>query len=577
MIQHSDNHSFVVFNTNETDAGNDLDMWEITNGTTVAKVVSILTDDADTYGASLTIDQGTNGKYVAWVKPSGDSVHYRLYDGSVGATVAVSEKTDYSKMEWLTSSRSMPAGAGRFYVVWGDSGANSLWGGAVASVEAVPGLTIAGTVVADASEGELRAGSEVITFTLVGGTWGATLGAKNIITEALRDGMTSAQSELLGWNNLVRGGQAYEVEVDVDTPVWHSRGDGDFVDRVNGNNGSAPTGANYVDGHTLNSSSQSHEFANLDDSTITDAAAIQNAWDGGGSFSALVTPYSDGGNDQGRIASKTNVWALALYDLSAGSSRVYFRYQFSGTNGQWQTTDRVVAMGKKAHVAVAYDPSDVANQPTVWVNGVPYTVANGGLTQTGTPAGTRDTDVGFDMQIGGIGAPSAVNGFLFNGRISEPALFGTTLTQARVDAQLAAASNPFGLTEVHFVRTSDTVITATLPPIPNFDITVLETITVTAPASAHSGSTALVGTPTFDITTDGLKTIPEPDTDADGSGDYGDYNGGLGAVAPGIASQLGEGGGFSFGLSNFTVGLAGPGSKRRLLVTVAEIVSTGNQ
>ncbi len=48
-------------------------------------------------------------------------------------------------------------------------------------------------------------------------------------------------------------------------------------------------------------------------------------------------------------------------------------------------------------------------------------------------------------------------------------------------------------------RTSDTVVTITLGPEPTYAVTSDETITVTIPASALSGSDPIVATPTFDI------------------------------------------------------------------------------
>jgi hypothetical protein len=48
------------------------------------------------------------------------------------------------------------------------------------------------------------------------------------------------------------------------------------------------------------------------------------------------------------------------------------------------------------------------------------------------------------------------------------------------------------------VRTSDTVVTITLPAFGTYNITAGETITVTVPATAVTGD-AIVATPTFDI------------------------------------------------------------------------------
>ena len=51
-------------------------------------------------------------------------------------------------------------------------------------------------------------------------------------------------------------------------------------------------------------------------------------------------------------------------------------------------------------------------------------------------------------------------------------------------------------------RTSDTVVTITLPAIPNYDVTANETITATIPASSLSRGSAIVVVPTFGIRAD---------------------------------------------------------------------------
>lgn len=50
------------------------------------------------------------------------------------------------------------------------------------------------------------------------------------------------------------------------------------------------------------------------------------------------------------------------------------------------------------------------------------------------------------------------------------------------------------------VRTSDTVVTITLPALADFDIVASETITATVPASALTGGEAVVASPTIRIT-----------------------------------------------------------------------------
>ena len=58
-----------------------------------------------------------------------------------------------------------------------------------------------------------------------------------------------------------------------------------------------------------------------------------------------------------------------------------------------------------------------------------------------------------------------------------------------------------GLSVTDVVRTSNTVVTVTLPTFASYDITATETITATIPATAVTGGNAIVATPTFDIGT----------------------------------------------------------------------------
>ena len=57
------------------------------------------------------------------------------------------------------------------------------------------------------------------------------------------------------------------------------------------------------------------------------------------------------------------------------------------------------------------------------------------------------------------------------------------------------------------VRTSDTLVTITLSAATGYDITLDETITVTVPATAITGTVALVGTPTVRVTV--ISLVPQ--------------------------------------------------------------------
>jgi hypothetical protein len=63
---------------------------------------------------------------------------------------------------------------------------------------------ITGTAIATINEADVIAGLKTILITLTGGVWVASGGVFNGQRQAIINGITSAQSELLGWNNEVR-------------------------------------------------------------------------------------------------------------------------------------------------------------------------------------------------------------------------------------------------------------------------------------------------------------------------------------------------------------------------------------
>lgn len=481
---------------------------------------------------------------------------------------------------------------------------------ASASTTAV--LVVTGTVVPTATEQEIRDGAQTIILTLTGRTWETTMGDCNEITERLIDNLASDLWENLGWNNIVRGGVSYEDAVLGDTPLAYWRL-GDTTDTSGGGYTIDTVGSGVtqdVTGLLTRSYNEAMSFDGINAGlTINDVAALRNIFDGGGAAEAVIRPLSDGEDDNGRIVSKGNIWALYLSNQSGGLVKLNFRQEFSGTAGNWQTTEGALALGARSHVAVVYNSDATTNDPTFYINGYEYSVANGRLTETATGTGTRTTDSGEAVYIGGFGADV----LRFRGVIDEVALYSSSITQTDVIDHLHAASNPFGLTCNDVVRTSDTVVTITMPAFPIYDITATETITVTAPAETHSGSADITGTPTFQIVTDGVRTIqfdppPGPGTGSNGGGSGGGTpnpggggdpgnpgggfeppgggggvepppfeggNGGLGPPAPGVNTDD-DPDSWSWGLDGLDVGL-GVATQRRgrlLRIEIAEISPT---
>ncbi len=131
--------------------------------------------------------------------------------------------------------------------------------------------------------------------------------------------------------------------------------------------------------------------------TVSDAASIQNIFDGGGIIEAWVNPRSTGEGSAARILSK--VWYWRVLQLSAGAVNLDWAVLFSDTDGLWRTTVRPLSINTYSHMVLDYDADATTNNPTLYINGVALTVGSG-ITESTTPIGTRTTDVGTDLTIG---------------------------------------------------------------------------------------------------------------------------------------------------------------------------------
>ena len=98
---------------------------------------------------------------------------------------------------------------------------------------------------------------------------------------------------------------------------------------------------------------------------------------------------------------------------------------------------------------------------------------------------------------------------LFGPPPSQGVFSAFNLARGDIIAGLDAATSPAlgwndevrdgSLEPQHVIRTSDTVVTITLPATATYNISAQETITVTVPASALVGGSLIIGSPTFTI------------------------------------------------------------------------------
>ncbi len=162
---------------------------------------------------------------------------------------------------------------------------------------------------------------------------------------------------------------------------------------------------------------------------ISDAAAIQNIFDGGAEITIRVYIFSDGQGDQGIIYGKT-AWSLRTLEEANSQVKLRFSYGFSGSAGGWTTTDLALNLNEWYIVGVSYDNASTANNPVISIyreaTGVTTTPT---LTEVGTPSGTRSTDVGSDFRIGNNSALT----LNLDGRVDDVRMYNTASQFAGMD------------------------------------------------------------------------------------------------------------------------------------------------
>lgn len=136
------------------------------------------------------------------------------------------------------------------------------------------------------------------------------------------------------------------------------------------------------------------------------------------------------------------------------------------------------------------------------VENIQYGVVVASVALTGTVTGTIDEN---DIVAGGNTIILTVtndtwvaSGATFDA-IRQDIIDGIDSAQSEATGWDAVVKVGIAVTDV--VRTSDTVVTITLPAFATYDITAQETITATVPASALSLSTSAIAVPTFTIDT----------------------------------------------------------------------------
>lgn len=436
-----------------------------------------------------------------------------------------------------------------------DGAAEERWLAVLGPIGAAAGGASLAVTRTDMTETEVRENSmstKTIVLTLTDTTWASTIGGCNVLTEQLLACLDSDGADPLGWDAVVIGGQYGAIVLD-DSPVAYWPCDetsgSTIADGVGSNDGTL-TIIGAGNGESLHG--KKHR-PSLNFNTglfigpqlqVADNSAIQNIWGSGGSLEFAIDPNDPavGTADEtfGRIMDK-GTWNVWMNQLDGGVCALNFGHDFSGNDGHWYT-NVVMEVGVPHHVVILYDSSSTSNDPTIYIDGVAQTVTEGTA-----PTGTASTDVGSTFDVGGTQAQAM--------RISDIAMYTDSLTEAEVIEHLTALSSPIGLSCEDVVRTSDTVVTITIPDeFHIFDIYADETVSACAPGATQASGSLILSADTFDITVDnstsGYSIPPGNGTPSIGNGlPYGGFNGGLGYDVITASKQLGLGDTWVFGIS----------------------------
>ena len=141
------------------------------------------------------------------------------------------------------------------------------------------------------------------------------------------------------------------------------------------------------------------------------------------SYAIWVYREGDGEGGGGRMWDKRDNEAEVEFLWMWGANNVYdFKRIFSTTPGEWTIPEP--SLNAWHHILVVYDSSDVANDPTIYVDGVSQT-----LTEESTPVGAANTNTSAYL-IGNRNHPTGGYNRTWDGRLCEWAVWDRLLTQA---------------------------------------------------------------------------------------------------------------------------------------------------
>ena len=206
----------------------------------------------------------------------------------------------------------------------------------------------------------------------------------------------------------------------------------EYKDSTENNNDGTETNVTKVTGKI----GQAADFDGVDSQIdCGSGTTIDDLFDSGGWVIGWIEPDSDGEGNAGDIFNKGDKWVVDGISEASGLLVLRFVYDFDGAaNGVWQTAVNI-PINKKTFFAIYYDNGAVGNDPTFFINNEKRTVANGLLTETTTPIGTRVSDAVDVLKIGN----NPIQSQTFDGTIDEVRL--ATVIPPNIDALVKTIFN----------------------------------------------------------------------------------------------------------------------------------------
>jgi hypothetical protein len=174
--------------------------------------------------------------------------------------------------------------------------------------------------------------------------------------------------------------------------------------------------------------------------------SVDDMLDNGGHVSVWINPKSDGEGSSGRIIGKGSGWFIETIGESGGFVKLEFTYGFDTTDAKWETA-AIVPINTLTKVDVYYnDDGSSTPNPTMWINGLKYTVDNGGLTETSTGSTSSVSDASGNLIIGNnSGSTLTFDGLIDEARVSDKQRLSseviTTYNAEKSDSDIITTGN----------------------------------------------------------------------------------------------------------------------------------------